>query len=135
MKVVIIFADGVKQINFTPENDDEKQALKLITPNDNIDLAVKYGSFGEEHFKPFGVEFNKCVGGYLRTYSNDESIMLILTPKEENKKENKSKNNPEQIAVDFTEKVLNNVNTLLSEDYKTGFKEGIEKYIEHNLKK
>lgn len=30
MKVAIIFSGGVKQINFTPENEGEKQALKLI---------------------------------------------------------------------------------------------------------
>jgi len=81
MKVAIIFSEGVKQINFTPENDDEKQALRLITPNDNIELAVKSGSFGEERHKPFTIDVNMCKGGFLRAFDSAESIMLVLTPK------------------------------------------------------
>lgn len=81
MKVAIIFSEGTKQINFTPENDDERQALKLITPNDDIRLAVKSGTFGEDRFTPFTIGINKCQGGYLRAYDGGESIMLVLTPK------------------------------------------------------
>ena len=81
MKVAIIFSEGIKQINFTPENEDEKQALKLITPNDDIQLAVKNGSFGEERYKPFTIEVNQCKGGYLRAFESSGSIMLVLSPK------------------------------------------------------
>lgn len=81
MKVAIIFAEGIKQINFTPENDDERQALKLITANDDISLAVHRGSFGEERLKPFTVGINQCQGGYLRAFTGEQSIMLVLTPK------------------------------------------------------
>lgn len=81
MKVAIIFAEGIKQINFTPENDDERQALKLITANDDISLAVHSGSFGEERLKPFTVGINQCQGGYLRAFQGEQSIMLVLTPK------------------------------------------------------
>jgi hypothetical protein len=81
MKVAIIFAEGIKQINFTPENDDERQALKLITANDDISLAVHSGSFGEERLKPFTVGINQCQGGYLRAFTGEQSIMLVLTPK------------------------------------------------------
>jgi len=82
MKTAIVFSEGIKQIIFTPENDDEKQALKLITTDDDISLAVCSGSFGEDRFKPFSVNINKCHGGYLRAYSDDNSIMLVLSPKE-----------------------------------------------------
>lgn len=82
MKVAIIFSGGVKQINFTPENEDEKQALKLITPNDNIQLAVKNGYFGEDRFQPFSININGCKGGYLRAFDHSESIMLVLSPRE-----------------------------------------------------
>lgn len=126
MKVAIIFSEGTKQINFTPENEDEKQALKLITPNDDIQLAVKSGSFGEERHKPFRIEINQCKGGYLRVFDNSESIMLVLSPKE--KERNAT---AEQIATEFTESHLSKVSSLLSDDYKVGFKEGIEKYIEN----
>jgi hypothetical protein len=81
MKTAIIFADGIKQIIFTPENDDEKQALKLFTPNDDIELAICTGSFGEQHFRPFTASINKCQGGFLRVYQDAQSIMFVLTPK------------------------------------------------------
>lgn len=82
MKIAIIFTDGAKQINFTPENESEKQALKMITPDDDIELAVKAGSFTDAHNKPYSVELNMCRNGYLRAFSSEESIMLVLTPKE-----------------------------------------------------
>lgn len=81
MKTAIIFADGVKQIMFTPENDDEKQALQLITPNDNIELTLHTGSFGEQRFRPFTASINKCQGGFLRVFDDSQSIFLVLTPK------------------------------------------------------
>jgi len=85
MKVDIIFSEGIKQINFTPENDDEKMALSLITPNDDISLAVEQGRFGEESYKPFSVSINQSRGGYLRAFGSEQSIMLVLTPKEKQK--------------------------------------------------
>jgi hypothetical protein len=81
MKTAVIFADGVKQIVFTPENKDEKYALSLLTPDDDIELLIQNGSFGEERFKPFTATVNECQGGYLRVYSNDESRILVLKPK------------------------------------------------------
>lgn len=128
MKVDIIFSDGTKQINFTPENEDEKQALKLITPSDDIQLAVQSGQFGEDYFKPFSIKIDKCKGGYLRAFSSSDSIMLVLTPKPKTEERVAS---AEQIAIEFTEEKLSTVNSLLSDDYKTGFKEGIQKYIEN----
>ena len=64
------------------KNEDEKQALKLITPNDNIQLAVKNGYFGEDRFQPFSININGCKGGYLRAFDHSESIMLVLSPRE-----------------------------------------------------
>lgn len=82
MKTSIIFSDGIKQIMFTPENESEKQALKLITPDDDIELALKQGTFYNEHDpKPFTGSVNSCQGGYLRVFDSTDSIMLVLTPK------------------------------------------------------
>lgn len=89
MKTSIVFSEGTKQIIFTPENDDERQALKMITPDDNIELAIHSGTFGDRQNKPFTATINKCRGGYLRLYSDQESVMLVLTPKE---KDNKNDN-------------------------------------------
>lgn len=38
---------------------------------------------------------------------------------------------PEQEAIDFTESSFSKVGSLLPEDYKIGFKEGIERYLIH----
>lgn len=128
MKVAIIFSDGRKQINFTPENDDERQALKLITPNDDIQLAVKYGTFGEERHKPFTIDINQCKGGYLRAFDSSESIMLVLSPKEKPKEKIVD---AEKAAIEFTENSLELVDSMISHDYKCGFKEGVTKFIQN----
>lgn len=41
MRTAIILVDWSKQIMFTPETDNEKEALKLITPDDNISTVIK----------------------------------------------------------------------------------------------
>ena len=84
MKTAIIFSDGIKQIVFTPENDDEKQALKLITPNDDIDLAIIQDAsvFSKNEAMPFRANVGVCKRGYLRAFTDEESIMLVLSPKE-----------------------------------------------------
>lgn len=87
MKTAIVFCDGIKQIIFTPENKEESEALALFTTQDNIELAVHTGSFGEASFRPFTPIIQKCQGGYLRVFNNQESIMFVWTPKTESKKE------------------------------------------------
>lgn len=39
--------------------------------------------------------------------------------------------NSEQVAIDFTTKKLGVISNLLSEDYKIGYKEGIEHFLKH----
>ena len=83
MRCAVIFADGIKQILFTPENDEERFALKLITANDDISLKIKHGSFTDRNnFVPAGFTINECQGGYLRMYESADSVMLVLRPKE-----------------------------------------------------
>lgn len=94
MKTAIVFCDGIKQIIFTPENKEEKEALKLFSANDDIELAIHTGSFGEQNFKPFTVSLNKCQGGYLRVYNDAESIMFVLTPRNKNKGDDRPIDNP-----------------------------------------
>jgi hypothetical protein len=80
MKTAILIANGVKQIMFTAENNAEKEALKYISPDDDIHTVVKRGSFydGDEIF---GVNIYECRGGYMRAEQSKESVMFILTPK------------------------------------------------------
>lgn len=81
MKTAIILSDGIKQVVFTPENDQEKQALALFTADDNIEIAIHNGSFGESRFKPFSANVGMCQGGYLRAFSDDSSRIFVLRPK------------------------------------------------------
>lgn len=81
MKVAVIISEGIKQVMFTPENEQEKLALKMISPNDSIELAVKSGSFYSDYEKPAGYNVAMCQGGYLRAWTDESSIMLVLTPK------------------------------------------------------
>jgi hypothetical protein len=83
MKTAIILADGVKQILFTPENENEKQTLQLITPDDNIHTVIKKGTFSDMD-SVFGAEVYECQGGYYRAKEQNESIMFVLTPKKPN---------------------------------------------------
>lgn len=85
MKTALIFADGIKQIIFTPENDDERQALKMFTSDDHIELAVvedglyDYPNKGQ---RPYAPSLGKCRGGWLRVFGEDsKSIMFVLSPK------------------------------------------------------
>ena len=80
MKTVILIADGVKQIMFTPETKSEKEALKLITVDDDIHTVIKTGHFHDEP-SIFDVNVFKCQGGYYRAITDNESVMFVLTPK------------------------------------------------------
>lgn len=80
MKTAIIISEGVKQIMFTPENDTEKQALKMFTPDDDIKMEVKQGSF-HSGLSPQGYRVQMCMGGYLRAWDSEDSLMLVLTPR------------------------------------------------------
>lgn len=81
MKTAVIFCEGIKQIVFTPETPEEKYALSLISPSDDIELLVERGSFGDQHNKPFTRTVSECSGGWLRVYHESESRILVLKPK------------------------------------------------------
>lgn len=83
MKTAILLADGVKQIMFTPETESEKDALNLITADDDIHTVIKRGTFSGID-TVFGANVYECRGGYYRAEENTESVMFVLTPKEVN---------------------------------------------------
>ena len=84
MKTSILITDGVKQIMFTPENENEKMALKMISPYDDIHTVVKQGHFSDRD-DVFGADIYMCQGGYLRAEDREESVMFVLTPKKKEK--------------------------------------------------
>lgn len=83
MKTTIIIHDDIRQIMFTPENDTEKQALKMISADDTIEIAVKQGSFHSDMAQRAGYNTGMCQGGYLKTWTDENSVMLILSKKKE----------------------------------------------------
>lgn len=81
----IIISEGVKQIVFTPENDEEKAVLKMITVNDSIEVLSMHGSpyaLGGSKTKPFAANIGSCGGGYLRMFTDEDSRILVLKPKD-----------------------------------------------------
>lgn len=98
MKTAIIIADGIKQIMFTPENDSEKAALKLITSDQDISVDFKMGNFySVVPPSAYGYYIAPCQGGYLRAYEDSDSLMLVLRPKS---LINKCEDNAKQNEVD-----------------------------------
>jgi hypothetical protein len=82
MKTAIIITDGLKQIMFTPENEVEKEVLKLFTVNDNISIEPKRGTLYDEPPEcARGYTMAKSSGNYYRAYECEESLMFILKPK------------------------------------------------------
>lgn len=71
----------MKQIMLTPENDEEKQALQMFSPDDNISLEIKNGTLYDSGQKIQGYEVSECQGGYLRAYERVGSVMFVLRPK------------------------------------------------------
>ena len=84
MKTAIIISEGIKQIMFTPENEYEKRALEMITTEDDIKVEIKTGAF-HNSYSTVGYTVDMCKGGYLRAWDNEDSLMLVLTPKKSKK--------------------------------------------------
>ena len=80
MKTSILITKDVKQIMFTPESDAEREALKYISPNDEIHTVIKTGVFSDKP-EVFGADVYECQGGYYRAQEQKDSVMFVLTPK------------------------------------------------------
>lgn len=89
MKVSLIISEKAKQVMLTPEDESEKLALKMISSGNDIEVAVKDGRF-HSGLRPAGYEIDMCQGGYLRAWDSEDSIMLVLTPKNPEASEEKS---------------------------------------------
>lgn len=79
MKISIVIAEGEKQIMISPETDHERQALKFITPTDDIEIASEWGTYDSEP-RHFSYNSSKCQGGYIRRFAEKDSLMFILKP-------------------------------------------------------
>lgn len=86
MKCALVIANNLKQIMLTPESEEEKAALALITQDQDISLDIKEGIFYEGGTPPsMGYRVEECRGDYLRAFHDSKSIMLILRPKKKKK--------------------------------------------------
>jgi len=77
MKISIVLTDGAKQIMMTPETDHEKEALKMIAPDDVLKVVSRWGSFGNER-EHTQYQISKCQGGYYRPFETRESLMFVI---------------------------------------------------------
>ena len=84
MKISIVIVEGAKQIMLTPETDHEKQALKFINPKDEITVVAKWGNFSDK-YSHADLQVNECQGGYLRAFSEADSLMFLIKDKKEPK--------------------------------------------------
>lgn len=82
MKISAVIADGYKQIMMTPESEHEKEMLKWIDPEDEIEIAQKKGTYDEKP-QHFGMQSQTCRGGYLRRFAEEDSIMFVIKTKKE----------------------------------------------------
>lgn len=82
MKCSIVISEGIKQVMFTPETESEKQALSMLTGDDNIEVAIKKGRFTDKR-EHYGYSVAQCQGCYLRVWEDDNSTMLVLAPKKD----------------------------------------------------
>lgn len=88
MKISLVIAEGYKQVMFEPETEHEKQALKLIAPDDVLIGVAKRGIFDDKNNYCNEV-ISMCQGGYLRRFAQSESLMFVIEPKKETNLNNK----------------------------------------------
>lgn len=82
MEISLVITKGAKQIMMTPENDHEKECLKMIGTGETLQVATKWGTFDD---KPQISNFNisKCKGGYYRRFAQQDSLMFIIEQKKD----------------------------------------------------
>ena len=80
MKCAVLISGDEKNIFLTPENDTEAEALKYITPQDDIQMEIYWGTFTDKE-DVWRRQVSQCRGGWLRTFSHDKSLVLTLRPK------------------------------------------------------
>ena len=69
MKVTLVLKDKEKQIILTPETEEEKSIFDLFAPlNKKREIEIFAGQY----------EVDKCVGGWLREFERNDSIILYL---------------------------------------------------------
>jgi hypothetical protein len=82
MKISIVIVEGAKQIMLTPETKHEKECLKIINPQDKLEVVSRRGSFTDENkFVHSKLQVSMCEGGYLRAFNSEDSLMFLIRDK------------------------------------------------------
>jgi hypothetical protein len=85
MKTAIIMAPGITQIMLSPENELERRALALITPDQelSVEVDVRRGTMFDDPVpkSTLGYTVQECRDEYLRAYRQAEAVMLVLRAK------------------------------------------------------
>jgi hypothetical protein len=79
MKISILITEGAKQVMMTPQNDHEKEALKMIAPDDVLKAVAKRGQF-DDSYRHANFQVSKCQGGYFRRFTEKDSLMFVIEP-------------------------------------------------------
>jgi hypothetical protein len=77
MRTAFVFVGGVGQIVLTPQGEEEKRILALIR-TDPEKVKVSRGSY----------YLNRCQGGWIRQFKDDESLIITMGIEEDGKDEN-----------------------------------------------
>ena len=79
MKISIVIVENAKQIMLTPETEHEKLCLKIINPKDELKVVSKWGGFySDDKYTHAKLQVEKCKGGYLRAFSDEDSLMFLI---------------------------------------------------------
>lgn len=83
MKCAIVIADGVMQVNLTPENEHEERVVQTLGSGKTLEVSRHSGNFGtgrpDSRFE--GYRVGPCKAGYLRAW-DDSNQSLLLTVRE-----------------------------------------------------
>ena len=82
MKISIVIVEGAKQIMLTPETEHEKQCLRIINPNDKLEVVSRWGSF-TDNYSHANLQVSGCKGEYLRAFSESDSLMFLIRDSKE----------------------------------------------------
>ena len=80
MQISVVIVEGAKQIMLTPETEHEKQALRLISPKDEITVVSKRGGFCDK-YSHANLQVSMCKGNYLRAFNDADSLMFLIKDK------------------------------------------------------
>jgi len=114
--------------------EDQFESIEFLKRMFEIDAdRIKDLCNSEKSDIEYGFELGQ-IHSHLRECFKELLVLLPVIESQKIIEKAPEKFDPEQIAFKFVKSALSAVDTLVSDDYKNGFKEGVEKYIIHKNK-